>query len=120
MYQVLAGIRPAPAGPGFKRTILIPAVVGDLSWVKARHRSLYGEIVSSWTRDKNKVTMAVTIPPNTTATAYVPAGNAAVVTESGRPAASAPSVKFLRMEDGAAVFAVESGRYRFASERNSQ
>ena len=35
------------------------------------------------------------------------------VTESGRPAAKAPGVKFLRMEAGAAVFEVESGKYEF-------
>ena len=57
----------------------------------------------------------MTIPANTTATVLVPAGNAADVTESGRPLARAPGVKFLRMEDGQAVLAIGSGSYHFAS-----
>ena len=57
----------------------------------------------------------VTIPANTTATVYVPAGDIESVTESGQPAAKAETVSFLRMEDGKAVFAVGSGDYRFVS-----
>ena len=37
------------------------------------------------------------------------------VTESGKPAAKAEGVKFLRMENHAAVYAVGSGTYRFQS-----
>jgi alpha-L-rhamnosidase len=61
--------------------------------------------------------MEVTIPVNTTATVFVPAKDAASVTESGQPAASAEGVKFLRMEKGAAVYAVGSGTYRFCNDR---
>ena len=71
------------------------------------------------------MTMDVTIPVNTTATVYVPAKGAAGVTESGpstslragKPAAKAEGVKFLRMENGAAVYEVGSGCYRFCSEK---
>ena len=34
--------------PGFKHIILRPRPVGDLSFVRASHRSLYGPIVSDW------------------------------------------------------------------------
>jgi alpha-L-rhamnosidase len=37
------------------------------------------------------------------------------VTESGRPATEADGVKFLRMENNAAVYAVGSGTYQFQS-----
>ena len=59
--------------------------------------------------------MDVTIPVNTTATVYVPAKDAAGVTESGKPAGQAEGVKFLRMENAAAVYEVGSGCYRFCS-----
>jgi alpha-L-rhamnosidase len=71
-YQGLAGIRPDPAAPGFKKIIIKPAVVGDLTWVKCFHDSPYGRIVSNWKRDGNKLVMDVTIPPNTTASVCVP------------------------------------------------
>ena len=59
--------------------------------------------------------MEVTIPPNTTATVHVPAKDAGGVTESAKPAAESNGVKFLRMENNAAVYAVGSGAYRFQS-----
>jgi alpha-L-rhamnosidase len=114
-YQGLAGIRPDPAAPGFKKIIIKPAVVGDITWVKCHHDSIHGRIVSNWKREGDKLTMEVTIPPNTTATVHVPAKAETGVTESGKPAAKAMGVKFLRMENNAAVYAVDSGTYRFGS-----
>ena len=114
-YQVLAGINYDPAQPGFKHSIIKPQPLGDLRWVKARHDSMHGRIVSNWQRDGANLTMDLTIPVNTTATVYVPAKEAAGVTESGKPAAQAKGVKFLRMEDGSAVYEVGSGCYQFCS-----
>jgi alpha-L-rhamnosidase len=116
LYQGLAGIQTDPAAPGFKNTIIKPAIVGDVTWVKSHHDSPYGRIVSNWKRDGEKLTMDVTVPPNATATVFVPAKDAAGVTESGKPAAEAEGVKFLRMENNAAVYAVGSGTYQFQSQ----
>ncbi len=60
--------------------------------------------------------MDVTIPPNSTATVFVPAKDATGVTESGKPTTEAKGVKFLRMENNAAVYAVGSGNYQFQSQ----
>jgi alpha-L-rhamnosidase len=115
-YQGLAGIQTDPAAPGFKNTIIKPAIVGDVTWVKSHHDSPYGRIVSNWKREGEKLTMDVTIPPNTTATIFVPAKDAASVTESGKPAGEAKGVKFLRFEKNAAIYAVGSGNYQFQSQ----
>jgi alpha-L-rhamnosidase len=55
------------------------------------------------------------VPPNATATVYVPAKEAEAVTESSKPAGSSTGVKFIRMEGDAAVYAIGSGTYSFAS-----
>ena len=115
LYQVLGGIRPDPKGPGFRRIIIKPAVVGDLTWVMTHHDSPYGRIVSNWKREDRKLIMKIAIPANTWATVCVPAKDAAEVTESGKPAAQAEGVKFLRMENNAAIYEVGSGTYRFQS-----
>lgn len=78
-YHDLAGIQPDPEGPGFKRIIIKPTVVGDLTWVKARYKSLRGPIVSEWSRDGGKFTLRVSIPPNTTATVHVPSKSGPIV-----------------------------------------
>jgi alpha-L-rhamnosidase len=87
--------------------------VGDLKFVKATHRSPYGLIASEWQRDGAKFDWCVTIPPNSTATVYVPASAAEKVFEGSHPAAQARGVKFVRFADGAAVFEVASGSYHF-------
>jgi alpha-L-rhamnosidase len=102
LYQVLAGIR--PGAPGFKKIVIKPAVVGDLTWVKAHHDSLYGRIVSSWTREGDELRMDVTIPPNTSATVFVPGVDA-----------RCEGARLLRSEPRASVFEVLSGSYRFQS-----
>jgi alpha-L-rhamnosidase len=57
----------------------------------------------------------ITIPPNATATVYVPATKVEQVKESGQLATKAEGVRFLRLENGYAVFSVGSGSYRFAA-----
>ncbi len=114
-YHDLAGIQGDPSGPGFKKIVIKPAVVGDLTWVKGAYNSARGRITSEWRRDGGRFSLDVTIPPNTTATVWVPARDAATVTEEGRPAAQVSRIRFLGPADGAAVFAVGSGSYAFGS-----
>jgi alpha-L-rhamnosidase len=115
LYENLAGIRPDPAQPGFKHIVMHPIPVGDLTFVKASHQSPYGKIVSDWKREGDRFTWSVTVPVNTTATAYVPASDAASVNESERPAGERPGIKYLCMGAGAAVYEIGSGTYRFVS-----
>ncbi len=69
----------------------------------------------AWKRSGPALYLRVVIPPNTTATVFVPAKGQGGVTESGRPAQSAPGVKFLKKEGECAVFEVASGSYLFRS-----
>ncbi len=87
--------------------------MGDLKWVNSSYASMYGPIISNWTRDSDCIHVKVTIPANTTATIYVPASNKSQVTEGSSPAAQTAGVKWLRDEDGSSVFEVGSGEYDF-------
>ncbi|MCP4612881.1 MAG: family 78 glycoside hydrolase catalytic domain [Planctomycetes bacterium] len=102
-------------GPGYKRIIIRPRPGGGLDYAKASYKSINGEIVSDWKIKGGKFTLNVTIPANTTATVYVPAGDIDSVAEGGKLAAKAGDVSLLRVEDDSAVFAVGSGNYRFES-----
>jgi alpha-L-rhamnosidase len=118
LYQGPAGIRPDPAAPGFKRVIIEPALVGGLTWVKAHHDSPYGRIVSNWKREEDHVTMQVTIPANSSATVYVPAGAVGDVTVNGQAVTKADHVTFVSMKGNRAVYRVDSGSYEFLSNVN--
>ena len=104
-----------PERPGFKHIILRPWPVGDLTFVRASHRSLYGLIVSDWKIDNRAFLWTIAVPPNTTAIVYVPAKDSTAVTEGGKPATTAPGVQFLKIEAGFAVYSVGSGTYSFRS-----
>ncbi len=115
-YKHLVGINFDESSPGFKHIVIRPTPVGDLEWAEATYNSVRGEIACSWRREGDEFTLEVTIPANTTATVYVPGDGAGGVAESGKLATTSEGVKFLRQEGDRAVYAVESGKYKFSSE----
>jgi hypothetical protein len=60
-HQALGGIRPDPAGPGFKQIILKPNIVGGLHWVDCHYDSAHGRILSHWRRLGDQLVMDLTI-----------------------------------------------------------
>ena len=104
----VAGIQVDPRQPGYKHFTIKPGVVGDLTWAKGELDSIHGKIVSDWKIEGNTFTLAIIVPPNTTATIHVPAKKETDV--SGTEDAT-----FRCMKNGRAVFAVESGSYQFSS-----
>jgi alpha-L-rhamnosidase len=115
LYGSVAGIDQDPAKPGFKQIIINPVPGGKLTQANGELKTIHGLVTSAWSSSNGDFTLTTTIPTNTTATVYVPAKDVGSVQESGKLVTSVEGVKFLRMENGAAVFAVESGRYQFTS-----
>jgi alpha-L-rhamnosidase len=114
-YENLAGIRPDPAQPAFKHIIMRPTPVGDLTHVHAAYDSSYGKILSDWQVAGGRFIWTLTVPASTTATISVPAKSPSAVSESGKPANESRGVKYLRAEQGRAVYEIGSGSYRFES-----
>jgi alpha-L-rhamnosidase len=71
-YQSLAGIVPDNKKPGFKHFFIQPEVLGDMTFVKATYKSIYGNIASAWEKKEEKLILKVEIPVNTTATIKLP------------------------------------------------
>ncbi len=111
--QCLAGIRPDPTGPGFKKCIIKPEVVGDITWCRGSHESLYGTVKTAWELKDGRFALDVTIPANTTARVYIPTVKQSDVMEGPGYAADSEGILFDRMEAGKAVFKIESGSYKF-------
>ena len=114
-YKDLCGIKSDPTGPGFKKILIRPQPVGDMTWARASYNSVRGKISSAWKRDGDAFSLAVNIPANTSATVFVPAGSADQVTESGKAATQSVGVRFVSQEKDRAIFAIESGSYEFKS-----
>lgn len=115
LYQSLGGISPDDEFPGFKHSIIKPYPVKSLQFVNATYPSLYGDVESKWKWENDDFILTVTVPPNTSATVYVPSKNQDNVTEGGKSAFHYPFIQFVKMEGQNAVFEVQSGKYKFVS-----
>ena len=115
-YGQLVGLRSADDGGGFKKIIVAPQPVGDLTWAQASYDSICGPVSARWERSGGTFTLKVSIPANTSAEVRVPARESGSVRESGVAARSSPGVKFLRREGDRDVFVIESGTYEFKSQ----
>lgn len=72
MHESLGGVRPDPSAPGYKQFILKPHLTKQLEWVKNSIESPYGPIRSQWKNDNDSFSWEVEVPPNTTATLFIP------------------------------------------------
>ncbi|MCK5616421.1 hypothetical protein KAR91_81920, partial [Candidatus Pacearchaeota archaeon] len=115
-YHSLAGIQPDPAGPGFKKIIIKPEVVGDLEWAKASYNSIHGKITSDWKREEEKLFLNITVPVNTSATVYIPANGLETILEGDQSAGQFTEIQYIGQEGDKYVFEVGSGNYRFTSQ----
>ena len=115
LTKAIGGIRPDPEHYGMKQFIIKPMLVGDLTHANTTSGSLYGSIVSNWSRAGTTGTFEIEVPPNTTAKVFIPAESAESVKESDTPAAGAAGVTSLGQQGEFQVFTVPSGHYRFQS-----
>ena len=114
-YRDLAGLAPDPEAPGFKKVIIAPQVVGDVTWAQASYASPSGRFSVSWKKEPDNFHLEVELPPNTSATVSIPATSLEAIHENGRSASTAPGIRFLRQEGNRSIFAIESGQYHFTS-----
>jgi len=114
-FKAVAGIDADPEMAGCDRFIIRPRPVPELTWAKGEYRSLRGPVLCEWRSGDGQITLNITIPPNATATVFMPAQDPKAVLESGTPVAEALGVRSLRAEQNVAVFQVGSGRYRFTA-----
>ena len=70
LYSRVAGIE--IGAPGYKEIRIAPQPGGGLTRVRARLRTLHGNVESAWVIKGGKFRLAVTVPPNTRATVQLP------------------------------------------------
>ena len=116
-YHDLAGIQNDPSGGGgFKKIIIAPVLTGSMTSVSGSYTATSGSISDVWSRTGKNLTMNVTIPPNTSATIYVPTSSTSSVTESGVVPSSANGVTYTGTQGGDALYQVGYGSYSFVSQ----
>ncbi|MDX2191540.1 MAG: family 78 glycoside hydrolase catalytic domain [Bacteroidota bacterium] len=115
MYESVGGIANANKSVGFKKIKMRPELSDKVKFAKASHISLYGNISSEWRTEGKNFIWNIEIPVNTSATVEIPAVDESVVVANGVPAHKSEGVKFVKLENGRAVYEVGSGKYAFVS-----
>jgi len=72
LYSGLCGIRQVEGSVAFRTIEIRPQPVGDIKEAKAHYRSIQGIIAVAWKKDKERFSLEVSIPSNTTATIFFP------------------------------------------------
>ncbi len=115
VYESLAGIKADFEQPGFKHILMRPEPVEGLKFVRASHRSPYGQIRSEWKREDEVFHWEITIPPNSFATIQIPCSAKESLREGGKVLAESRGLTFQSIEDGRANIRLEAGTYELES-----
>jgi alpha-L-rhamnosidase len=102
---------------GYEKITIRPLVPTGLDSVSASVETVRGRVASRWRRVGQGLELDVVVPATATARIYVPAANAAAVSESGQgrsvAAERATGVALVGVQGDRVVYDVGSGRYRF-------
>jgi alpha-L-rhamnosidase len=114
LYRVIAGIDLDETQPGYKHINIHPKPGAGLKWTEAKLQTLYGEIVSSWQLEGNRMNMSVTIPPNTTATVTLPFSVNREIAEIVKNAFLSEGVMEVTQTDTGVCLMLGSGNYQYS------
>lgn len=113
MYRVMVGLDNTDQSVGYKNIRIKPHVGGQFTFADLTYQSLYGKISTSWRISGDQLEIRASIPANTSAEFFLPAGSDKIL-ESGQIANMSPDLKFVKNSpDGYAVFSAGSGEYHF-------
>jgi alpha-L-rhamnosidase len=113
LWRDVLGLNPDDDGPGWKSATIRPRAAGPITWARGEIDTAAGRYSVDWSKEDVKFILKLTIPPGAAAMVHIPARSPETVKETTQPA-NAP--KFMKMQDGAAVFKLGAGTYRFESE----
>ncbi len=113
MYRVMVGLDTYEDGVGYKHSKIKPHLGGGFTHASASLETYYGKLSSGWKKEPGKILLDVEIPPNTTATVFVPALEASQITEGNQAIGSAMEIKVGAAKDGYVELTLGSGQYHF-------
>lgn len=114
LYRCVAGIDTDEAGAGYKRLRIRPMPGEGLSWAEGRLETMYGTVVSHWSRsEEDGVEVRIVIPPNTSAEIVLPGASLGEVRENGAAISTANGITSAEQTEEGVRLMAGSGDYRF-------
>lgn len=100
-------------GAGFKRILIKPTFKDGLSYVVSSYTSLSGIVTVSWKLLMGKLSIDVSVPPNTKALLHIPTDIDKDFRERGIPNEQSLNVRHFGDIEGYAIYELDSGNYGF-------
>ncbi|MEM6504312.1 MAG: family 78 glycoside hydrolase catalytic domain [Planctomycetota bacterium] len=112
-YEELVGIKPDQDVPGFRKVLLEPKPVGDLTFAKLKYESAQGPIEVQWQIKEGNLIYEVSLPGNVQAELRLPSSEpGSTKVESG---SELDQVVIDSSEELLAVFSLHPGNHRFVT-----
>ena len=111
VYRRVAGIDTDGVAPGYHHVVIRPYMDERLPHARAAYDSVYGTVMTDWTKDAAGLRLKVQVPANATATVYLPGTATSVVEQDGKRVAGS-------FERGAMKTEIGSGSYSFTVRAN--
>ncbi|NYF50227.1 alpha-L-rhamnosidase [Tunturiibacter gelidoferens] len=112
VFRRVGGVDADPAMPGFHHVLISPHVEPGLSHMHTEYDSVYGTIVTDWTKKPDgQLQLSVKIPANTTATVFLPATPTSIAKQDGDRITTP-------YKEGSMVREIGSGSYTFSVDGN--
>ncbi|MEO0514977.1 MAG: family 78 glycoside hydrolase catalytic domain [Planctomycetota bacterium] len=114
MYEDLIGIKPDPAVTGFRKVLLTPRPVADLTQAEFSYASPQGEIDLRWEIKDGVLSYEVTLPPNVTAELLLPTSDSDATYADGDHAQATMAGRLADRQTpdgGCVVFELTPGRH---------
>jgi alpha-L-rhamnosidase len=91
----------------------MPHIGGGITSAKAELQTYYGKASSAWQLQNNRLVLTTEIPPNTTATIFIPAKNADAISEGGKKISGIKEFKIIGQEGDYVKVETGSGKHVF-------
>ena len=111
-YEGLGGVQQQDSSVAYKKLVIKPTVVGDITSATANFETPYGQVKTDWKMGNKVFNLKVTIPANSSALVYLPIVGNSLVTESGSSQEQS-DYKLVEKNNECIVLKVGSGNYDF-------
>ena len=124
-YRALAGINLAPDSQAFRKLIIRPQMVRDLTHASGSTYTINGPVSCSWQRTDRKIIVEVAIPMGSQAEIYIPvfklrnlklSESGELIWAENRLQKKVPGIEDVQQKGGNFIIKAGSGRYVFALE----
>lgn len=99
--------------PSYRHMEIRPEIDGETTYAKVHFHSIYGEIITGWEKTGQKMKISVKLPPNTTASVWLPEAKLEDVEESGIRILENKDILGYMQDENKVFVSLGSGEYLF-------